>query len=219
MFYWVLFPSLSLQVLGDVHAGRYIHGVAVHWYLDSLVPAEISLGTTHHLYPDYYLFGTEACAGWNSLDRGVKLGSWGRAEQYAHDIIEVRSYCLIRGGLCLFSQIHCKKTIWQAVSCSRKVSHLPLCCSAGLQVALRCTHSRDCRPAGCQSKLELVFCFFFLYFVSREIRLLPFSLFCMGEFRLQMLWECGGICLCRCTVLAIFKQNTSTADWLNYTSY
>lgn len=72
--------------------------MAVHWYMDKLVPAEISLGVTHHLYPEYYLFGTEACSGWSPLDRGVKLGSWSRAEQYAHDIIEVRSSELMREG-------------------------------------------------------------------------------------------------------------------------
>lgn len=76
-------------MLNDVHAGKYIHGVGVHWYLDSLVPPEVSLDVVHHLYPEYYLFGTEACAGWSPLDRGVKLGSWERAEQYAHDILEV----------------------------------------------------------------------------------------------------------------------------------
>ncbi|XP_078108976.1 lysosomal acid glucosylceramidase [Sander vitreus] len=84
----LLLPHWAKVVLNDIHAGRYIHGVAVHWYMDSLVPAEISLGVTHHLYPEYYLFGTEACSGWSPLDRGVKLGSWNRAEQYAHDIIE-----------------------------------------------------------------------------------------------------------------------------------
>lgn len=91
-------PSLFPEVLNDVHAGRYVHGVAVHWYLDSFVPAEISLGVTHHLYPEYYLFNTEACAGFSPLDRGVKLGSWQRAEQYAHDIIEVRESWLRRKG-------------------------------------------------------------------------------------------------------------------------
>ncbi|XP_029959147.1 lysosomal acid glucosylceramidase [Salarias fasciatus] len=84
----LLLPHWAKVVLNDVHAGKYIHGVAVHWYLDALIPAEISLGATHHLYPEYYLFGTEACAGWSPLDRGVKLGSWARAEQYAHDIME-----------------------------------------------------------------------------------------------------------------------------------
>lgn len=72
-----------------MEAGRYIHGVAVHWYMDDFIPAEISLGTTHHLFPEYYLFGTEACSGWSPVDRGVKLGSWERAEQYAADIIQV----------------------------------------------------------------------------------------------------------------------------------
>ncbi|CAG6015364.1 unnamed protein product [Menidia menidia] len=75
-------------VLSDIHAAKYIHGVAVHWYFDSLVPAEISLGATHEVYPEYYLFGTEACSGANPFDRGVKLGSWERAEHYAHDILE-----------------------------------------------------------------------------------------------------------------------------------
>lgn len=84
----LLLPHWAKVVLSDVHAARYIHGVAVHWYMDSLVPAEASLGATHQLYPEYYLFGTEACAGWNPADRGVKLGSWDRAEQYAHDILE-----------------------------------------------------------------------------------------------------------------------------------
>ncbi|TNN72953.1 Glucosylceramidase [Liparis tanakae] len=83
----LLLPHWAKVVLNDIHAGRFIHGVAVHWYMDGLVPAEISLGATHHLYPEYYLFATEACAGWSPLDRGVKLGSWDRAEQYAHDIL------------------------------------------------------------------------------------------------------------------------------------
>ncbi|XP_061530176.1 lysosomal acid glucosylceramidase isoform X1 [Phycodurus eques] len=84
----LLVPHWAKVVLSDIHAGRYIHGVAVHWYLDSMFPAGPTLGTTHELYPEYYLFGTEACAGWSPLDRGVKLGSWQRAEQYAHDILE-----------------------------------------------------------------------------------------------------------------------------------
>uniref|UniRef100_A0AAZ3RH18 Glucosylceramidase n=1 Tax=Oncorhynchus tshawytscha TaxID=74940 RepID=A0AAZ3RH18_ONCTS len=91
---WVgldLGPALVVRE-SDVRAGRYIHGVGVHWYLDTLVPAELSLGTTHHLYPEYYLFGTEACAGWSPSDRGVRLDSWERAEQYAHSIIQVL-YC------------------------------------------------------------------------------------------------------------------------------
>lgn len=84
----LLLPYWAKVVLSDVQAARYIHGVAVHWYMDGLVPAEPSLGATHQSYPEYYLFGTEACSGWSGLDRGVKLGHWGRAETYAHDILE-----------------------------------------------------------------------------------------------------------------------------------
>lgn len=84
----LLLPHWAKVVLSDVHAARYIHGIAVHWYMDHITPAKLSLSTTHHLYPEYYLFGTEACAGWKPYDRGVRLGSWDRAEDYAHDIIE-----------------------------------------------------------------------------------------------------------------------------------
>ncbi|XP_077455890.1 lysosomal acid glucosylceramidase [Stigmatopora argus] len=84
----VLLPHWAKVVLSDIHAAQYIHGVAVHWYSDGLIPAGSSLGTTHELYPEYYLFGTEACAGWTGKDQGVTLGSWQRAEKYAHDILE-----------------------------------------------------------------------------------------------------------------------------------
>lgn len=92
----VTFKSGPRQVLKDIEAAKYIHGIAVHWYLDGLVPARVTLGATHHIFPEYYLFGTEACSGWNPLDRGVKLGSWLRAESYAHDIIGVSSSRLLR---------------------------------------------------------------------------------------------------------------------------
>ncbi|XP_018590584.1 lysosomal acid glucosylceramidase isoform X1 [Scleropages formosus] len=84
----LLLPHWARVVLNDIHAARYIHGIGVHWYFDRIAPADLTLSTTHHLFPEYYLFGTEACAGWIPLDRGVKLGSWDRAEEYAHDITE-----------------------------------------------------------------------------------------------------------------------------------
>uniref|UniRef100_A0AAY4AHE0 Glucosylceramidase n=1 Tax=Denticeps clupeoides TaxID=299321 RepID=A0AAY4AHE0_9TELE len=84
----LLLPYWAKAVLSDIHAARYIHGIGVHWYFDKFAPADITLSTTHHLYPEYFLIGTEACAGWTPLDRGVTLGSWERAEDYAHDIME-----------------------------------------------------------------------------------------------------------------------------------
>ncbi|KAL7875277.1 hypothetical protein SRHO_G00062470 [Serrasalmus rhombeus] len=84
----LLLPYWAKVVLSDIHAARYVHGIGLHWYLDHIAPARITLGTTHDLYPEYFLFGTEACSGWTSFDRGVQLGSWKRAEDYASDIIE-----------------------------------------------------------------------------------------------------------------------------------
>ncbi|MCI4374640.1 hypothetical protein PGIGA_G00008390 [Pangasianodon gigas] len=84
----LLLPHWAKVVLSDIHAARYVHGIGVHWYLDKLVPAKVTLTTTHDLYPEYFILGTEACPGWTKLDRGVRLGSWERAEDYAHDIIE-----------------------------------------------------------------------------------------------------------------------------------
>ncbi|XP_066577114.1 lysosomal acid glucosylceramidase [Amia ocellicauda] len=84
----LLLPYWAKVVLSDLHAARYVHGIAVHWYLDRLVPPGISLDTTQHLFPEYYLFGSEACAGFEPWDRGVRLGSWERAESYSWDILQ-----------------------------------------------------------------------------------------------------------------------------------
>ncbi|XP_069041096.1 lysosomal acid glucosylceramidase isoform X2 [Lepisosteus oculatus] len=84
----LLLPYWAKVVLSDLQAARYVHGIAVHWYLDGLVPADLSLGTTHRLFPEYYLFGSEACVGSMPWDRGVWLGSWERGEQYSHDIMQ-----------------------------------------------------------------------------------------------------------------------------------
>lgn len=89
---WCL--SSSVQVLSDVHAARYIHGVALHWYFDRLIPPQFTLDVVHRQFPEYYLFSTEACAGFNPVDRGVNLGRWSRAEDYTSDILEVRTFHL-----------------------------------------------------------------------------------------------------------------------------
>lgn len=192
--------SSLLQVLNDVHAGRYIHGVAVHWYMDKVVPAEISLGITHHLYPEYYLFGTEACAGWSPTDRGVKLGSWSRAEQYAHDIIEVRSsYLSMRVKLV---QQNLPEQMWGLTSCEllHKGESPPLMLQC--RFTSRCllhTLSSNCLQA--ISKLELAFTFFYLHSLIKKIVVPPLCPFCIGAFRIQTCWKSRGICLCRCADL------------------
>ncbi|XP_030042737.1 LOW QUALITY PROTEIN: lysosomal acid glucosylceramidase [Microcaecilia unicolor] len=84
----LLLPYWAKVVLSDLRAARYIHGIGVHWYFENFTPADVTLGTTHHLYPDYFLFGTEACTGFLPWDKGVHLGCWNRGTQYSHSIIE-----------------------------------------------------------------------------------------------------------------------------------
>ncbi|XP_078390176.1 lysosomal acid glucosylceramidase isoform X1 [Cetorhinus maximus] len=88
----ILLPYWAKVVLGDVHAAQYVHGVAVHWYLDLLTPADKTLGTTHYLFPEYYLFSTEACTGFMPWEHRVQLGSWERGAMYSRDIIQNLNY-------------------------------------------------------------------------------------------------------------------------------
>lgn len=97
------FPDIKIMILDDQRlfletwpekvfsyspdAHKYIDGIAVHWYLDSFVPPNI-LDTTHNLFPDKFIFSTEACAGAGPLKPNVILGDFFRAESYAKDIIQ-----------------------------------------------------------------------------------------------------------------------------------
>lgn len=89
-------------------ARKYVSGIGVHWYGNLLSPPSV-LTATHDLFPDTFILATEACEGYNLLfsvtrpnknislkklgdkpwQEKVILGSWERAESYAHDIIEV----------------------------------------------------------------------------------------------------------------------------------
>ncbi|XP_028650908.1 lysosomal acid glucosylceramidase [Erpetoichthys calabaricus] len=84
----LLLPYWAKVVLSDLKAARYVHGIAVHWYFDSIAPARLTLEPTHSIFPDYYLFSTEACTGSYFWEKGIRLGCWKRAENYAHDILE-----------------------------------------------------------------------------------------------------------------------------------
>lgn len=192
-------PPLSLQVLNDIHAGRYIHGVAVHWYMDSFVPAEISLGVTHHLYPEYYLFGTEACSGWSPLDRGVKLGSWHRAEQYAHDIIEVRSSWLMHESYACSVRSTVSDMWFQGGS---PPSMLP-CRFTGCSL-LHTLFLRNCPQA---IRASWNWCFVSSVFTLSLSQRKSDSLHSI-HFAWKHSDSWGGICLCRCVVLVTSKQNT-----------
>ncbi|XP_044122426.1 lysosomal acid glucosylceramidase isoform X2 [Neovison vison] len=83
----LLLPHWAQVVLADPEAAKYVHGVAVHWYLDFLAPAKATLGETHRLFPDIMLFASEACVGSKFWEQSVRLGSWDRGVQYSHSII------------------------------------------------------------------------------------------------------------------------------------
>ena len=72
----------------DPQALQYVSGVAVHWYIDGLVPINV-LDFTHDLQPGKFIFGSEACNGDRPWEPKVILGGWERGEKYAHDIIGV----------------------------------------------------------------------------------------------------------------------------------
>lgn len=73
-------------ILSDSEAAQYVSGIGVHWYLDTLVSANL-LTKTHDAFPNKWLLATEASAGFLEMDQSVILGSWERAELYAEDII------------------------------------------------------------------------------------------------------------------------------------
>jgi len=76
-------------ILKDNETAKYISGIAFHWYLNSMTSPTV-LDTTYNQFPDYFLISAEACEGFNSLEaEKVLLGNWGRAENYAYDIITV----------------------------------------------------------------------------------------------------------------------------------
>ncbi|XP_064471549.1 lysosomal acid glucosylceramidase-like [Ornithodoros turicata] len=84
----VFLPYWANMVLRDEEAARYVTGIAFHWYWNHIRGPTV-LDETHYQHPGKFLLSTEACEGPTSMARNkVKLGSWSRAESYAHDIIQ-----------------------------------------------------------------------------------------------------------------------------------
>ncbi|XP_014166229.1 lysosomal acid glucosylceramidase-like [Geospiza fortis] len=79
-------------VLGNATAARYVAGLAVHWYLDAIVPPGCSLEATHKLFPDHFLLYTEACTGFFMFRFAVSLGCWERGDHYSYSILTVMNH-------------------------------------------------------------------------------------------------------------------------------
>ncbi|XP_067003780.2 lysosomal acid glucosylceramidase [Anabrus simplex] len=75
-------------MMSDQRAAQYIDGIGVHWYWDTLLPANL-LDFTHDRHPDKFIISTEASVGdkpWDFVK--VKLGAWERGESYMTDILQ-----------------------------------------------------------------------------------------------------------------------------------
>ncbi|KAK5643509.1 hypothetical protein RI129_007354 [Pyrocoelia pectoralis] len=80
------FPREIEAIFDNEKAKSYIDGFGLHYYLNTWYPKEW-LTETHGKYPDKFILATEACEGYSMGEPHVKLGDWGRAENYAADII------------------------------------------------------------------------------------------------------------------------------------
>uniref|UniRef100_A0A8D0HA90 Glucosylceramidase n=1 Tax=Sphenodon punctatus TaxID=8508 RepID=A0A8D0HA90_SPHPU len=83
----VMLPYWAEVVLKDPVAAGYINGIGIHWYLDFLAPADMTLSMTHQLFPKYYLLSTEASTGSYFWEPRVVLGDWNRGNKYSHSIL------------------------------------------------------------------------------------------------------------------------------------
>ncbi|EYC05978.1 hypothetical protein Y032_0079g1285 [Ancylostoma ceylanicum] len=81
-----LLPSWADTVYNDPEATKYVDGIGVHWYVDTAIPATV-LTSVHERHPEKFILATEACTG-AFVQRGPLMGDWGRAQEYAVDIIE-----------------------------------------------------------------------------------------------------------------------------------
>ena len=57
-----LLPKWADTVLADNATSQYVDGIGVHWYLNSITPANL-LTRTRHRHPDKFILSTEACEG------------------------------------------------------------------------------------------------------------------------------------------------------------
>jgi glucosylceramidase len=81
-------PQWPEQILSDKEAAQYVSGIGLHWY-STLMTGHDPINQTRHMFPNTFIFGTEACAGFLPWEREkVIIGSWERGEAYAEDIIK-----------------------------------------------------------------------------------------------------------------------------------
>ncbi|XP_033343094.2 lysosomal acid glucosylceramidase isoform X1 [Megalopta genalis] len=88
----IVLPWFVTPTFADEKASKYAAGTAVHFYMDSVMPATV-LDWVHDDYPDKIILMTEAStvpSSWGSPRVVSKI--WSRAETYASSIIEYMNH-------------------------------------------------------------------------------------------------------------------------------
>ncbi|GMS97781.1 hypothetical protein PENTCL1PPCAC_19956, partial [Pristionchus entomophagus] len=81
-------PDWPRKMFADPAARTLIDGISVHWYEDDFKSAEL-LTTTHSDFPEKFILASEASNGFmDPHNIRMRPGDYGRAEKYAHSIIE-----------------------------------------------------------------------------------------------------------------------------------
>ncbi|XP_059051837.1 lysosomal acid glucosylceramidase-like [Achroia grisella] len=84
----------NLMVQEHPECLKYIDGVAVHFYIDTITPPAV-FNTITKNYPDKFIMATEGCKGSLFFEKKVQLGAWDRAVAYFTDILEDLNYNLV----------------------------------------------------------------------------------------------------------------------------
>ncbi|XP_078052152.1 lysosomal acid glucosylceramidase-like isoform X2 [Augochlora pura] len=91
----IALPWFVTPVLADKKSSKYAAGTAVHFYMDSLMPATV-LDWLHDDYPNKFILMTEASTGPNLWGSPCVVSEiWSRAEIYATSIIEYMNHWAI----------------------------------------------------------------------------------------------------------------------------
>lgn len=91
-----LLPFWAEIVLTDPAAAKYIAGIAVHWYLDLIVPTKFIDITYDKFGKDFFILNTEACEqDLINKNKSVELGAWYRGERYFYDILQDLKHKLV----------------------------------------------------------------------------------------------------------------------------
>jgi len=80
----IFLPNWAKVVLSDSEASKYVSGIGVHWYWNSIIGPE-ALTDTHNVDSSKFILATEACS---KNPPPEALGHWKTGEDYSNDILD-----------------------------------------------------------------------------------------------------------------------------------